>query len=375
MFNFDKGILFEKLSKINYNLIITTILIFAFGIVALYSADNGSWSPWAKKQLIYFISFMPVLFAIALININFWFKTSYFLYFCSLLSLVLVGIIGHRSMGATRWINLGFMRVQPAEIMQICIILAFAKYFHNKDLVDIKKNKTLIIPIIMMIIPVILVLKQPSLGTALLLIIITATIFFCSGVQIWKFILCLSLIFLSSPIIWKYGIKDYQKQRVLTFLNPTADPLKSGYNITQSKIAIGSGGLNGKGFLNGTQGQLEFLPEKHTDFIFTIIAEEFGFLGVSMLIVLYTVLFCILIYMTIKNQNNFGRIIIIGVFTNLFFHFFINIGMITGILPIVGMPLPLLSYGGSITSSTLISLGFVLNADINRNAVLKSKSL
>lgn len=375
MFNFDKGILFEKLSKINYNLIITTILIFAFGIVALYSADNGSWSPWAKKQLIYFISFMPVLFVIALININFWFKTSYFLYFCSLLSLILVGIIGHRSMGATRWINLGFMRVQPAEIMQICIILAFAKYFHNKDLVDIKKNKTLIIPIIMMIIPVILVLKQPSLGTALLLIIITATIFFCSGVQIWKFILCLSLIFLSSPIIWKYGIKDYQKQRVLTFLNPTADPLKSGYNITQSKIAIGSGGLNGKGFLNGTQGQLEFLPEKHTDFIFTIIAEEFGFLGVSMLIVLYTVLFCILIYMTIKNQNNFGRIIIIGVFTNLFFHFFINIGMITGILPIVGMPLPLLSYGGSITSSTLISLGFVLNADINRNAVLKSKSL
>lgn len=375
MFNFDKGILFEKLSKINYNLIITTILIFAFGIVALYSADNGSWSPWAKKQLIYFISFMPVLFVIALININFWFKTSYFLYFCSLLSLILVGIIGHRSMGATRWINLGFMRVQPAEIMQICIILAFAKYFHNKDLVDIKKNKTLIIPIIMMIIPVILVLKQPSLGTALLLIIITATIFFCSGVQIWKFILCLSLIFLSSPIIWKYGIKDYQKQRVLTFLNPTADPLKSGYNITQSKIAIGSGGLNGKGFLNGTQGQLEFLPEKHTDFIFTIIAEEFGFLGVSMLIVLYAVLFCILIYMTIKNQNNFGRIIIIGVFTNLFFHFFINIGMITGILPIVGMPLPLLSYGGSITSSTLISLGFVLNADINRNAVLKSKSL
>lgn len=375
MFNFDKGILFEKLSKINYNLIITTILIFAFGIVALYSADNGSWSPWAKKQLIYFISFMPVLFIIALININFWFKTSYFLYFCSLLSLILVGIIGHRSMGATRWINLGFMRVQPAEIMQICIILAFAKYFHNKDLVDIKKNKTLIIPIIMMIIPVILVLKQPSLGTALLLIIITATIFFCSGVQIWKFILCLSLIFLSSPIIWKYGIKDYQKQRVLTFLNPTADPLKSGYNITQSKIAIGSGGLNGKGFLNGTQGQLEFLPEKHTDFIFTIIAEEFGFLGVSMLIVLYAVLFCILIYMTIKNQNNFGRIIIIGVFTNLFFHFFINIGMITGILPIVGMPLPLLSYGGSITSSTLISLGFVLNADINRNAILKSKSL
>lgn len=375
MFDFDKNILFEKLGKINYNLIITTILIFVFGMVALYSADNGGWLPWAKKQLIYFIIFMPILFVITLIDINFWFKTSYFLYFCSLLSLILVGIIGHKSMGATRWINLGFMRVQPAEIMQICIILAFAKYFHNKNLLDIRKNKNLIMPIIMVIIPVILVLKQPSLGTALLLIIISTTIFFCSGIQVWKFALCLSLILLASPLIWKYGIKDYQKQRVLTFLNPTADPLKSGYNITQSKIAIGSGGLNGKGFLNGTQGQLEFLPEKHTDFIFTIIAEEFGFMGVSMLIILYIILFCTLIYMAIKNQNNFGRLIIAGVFTNLFFHFFINIGMITGILPIVGMPLPLLSYGGSITSSTLISLGFVLNVDINRNTILNDKKL
>ncbi len=375
MFNFDKNFLFERLGKVNYNLIITAILIFAFGIVALYSADNGSWLPWAKKQLIYFIMFMPALFVITLININFWFKTSYFLYICSLLSLILVGVIGHKSMGATRWINLGFMRVQPAEIMQICIILALAKYFHNKDLIEIKQNKTLIVPTIIMIIPTILVLKQPSLGTALLLIAITTTIFFCSGVQLWKFMLCLLLIVSTSPIIWKYGIKDYQKQRVLTFLNPTADPLKSGYNITQSKIAIGSGGLNGKGFLNGTQGQLEFLPEKHTDFIFTIIAEEFGFLGVLILVILYLVMFCILIYMVTKNQNNFGRIIIMGVFTNLFFHFFINIGMITGILPIVGMPLPLLSYGGSITSSTLISLGFVLNADINRNVVLKDKNI
>ena len=368
---FDKFTLIKKLGSVNYNLLFTIILIFFIGILALYSAGNGNLNPYASRQLIHFFAFIPAIFIIALININFWFNTSYLLYFGSLASLILVEIIGYKSMGATRWLNLGFMRIQPAEIMQIGIILGLAKYFQTKDLLEIKKNKTLIIPILMILMPVVLILKQPSLGTALLIIIISSTILFCVGVQIWKFILCASLILVSSPVIWKYGIKDYQKQRIMTFVNPSTDPLKSGYNITQSKIAIGSGGLNGKGFLNGTQGQLEFLPEKHTDFIFTIIAEEFGFFGVFITIVLYMVVFGILIYMVIKNQNTFGRVIIIGVFTNLFFHFFINIGMITGILPVVGMPLPLLSYGGSITVSTLISIGFILNADINRGNLIK----
>lgn len=371
----DKSIIFDKLKNINYNLLFVIILIFGFGIAGLYSTGGGSWQPWAEKQLIYFLTFIPVVFIIALISINFWFRVSYLIYFGGLFLLILVEIIGHKSMGATRWINLGFMRIQPAEIMQTCIIMALARYFFTKDLSEIKQNKTLIIPILIAIVPIILILKQPSLGTALLLMFIISTIMFCSGVQIWKFILCLCLAILVSPFVWKYGIKDYQKQRVMTFLNPSVDSLNSGYNITQSKIAIGSGGLNGKGFLNGTQGQLEFLPEKHTDFIFTVIAEEFGFFGVAIIIILYSILFGFLVYMITKNQNNFGRIIITGVFVNLFFHFFINIGMITGILPVVGMPLPLLSYGGSITVSTLISIGFVLNADINKNTIIKTKNV
>ena len=370
---FDKSIIFDRLKRINFNLIFLVFLIFGIGITMLYSAGGGNWQPWASKQLIYFICFFPITILIATIDINFWFKTSYLIYFFGLCLLIFVEIIGHKSMGATRWVRIGFINFQPSELMKICLILSLAKYFFVKDLDEIKENKNLIIPIMLFILPFVLILKQPNLGTALILMIITISIFFSSGVQIWKFALCIVLVLLSSPIVWKFGIKDYQKQRIMTFLNPTADPLKSGYNIAQSKIAIGSGGLSGKGFLNGTQGQLEFLPEKQTDFIFTIFAEEFGFIGTIFLIFLYLCLFGILFFMCTKSNNNFCRIIIIGIFINLFSHFFINIGMIIGLLPVVGTPLPLMSYGGSITVSTLISLGFVLNADINRNIQIKNR--
>lgn len=366
-----KTIIFEKLQKLNWNLVLIFCLLFFCGITMLYSAGGGNMDPWAKKQLIYFLVFFPSVFGIALININFWFKTSYLIYFGGVFLLLLVEIIGHKSMGATRWINFGFFRLQPSETMKIALIVGLAKYFFRRDLSEIRQTKYLIVPLIMFIIPFCLILNQPNLGTALILFFITGIIFFCSGVQIWKFVLCLVCALVVSPIIWKYGIKDYQKQRVMTFLHPDKDLLKSGYNIMQSKIAIGSGGIRGKGLLKGTQGQLEFLPEKQTDFIFTTLCEEFGFIGALSVIFLFCLIFGYLIYISTRCHHTYGRIIVLGILSNLFFHFFINIGMISGILPVVGTPLPLLSYGGSITATSLISLGFILNVDLHRTAIIK----
>jgi rod shape determining protein RodA len=245
------------------------------------------------------------------------------------------------------------------------------KYFYLYDIGDIQSTKKLIIPLAYFAVPLLLILKQPNLGTAIILTIITFGIFFLVGVQMWKFWSIFFVIVFLFPFIWYYGLKDYQRQRVLTFLSPEDDPLNSGYNIIQSKIAIGSGGLWGKGFLKGTQGQLEFLPEKHTDFIFTILCEEFGFVGCIMIMILYVVYFTFLVYVAVNCKHTFGRVVVGGILINMFCHFFINLGMISGILPVVGTPLPLLSYGGSVTITTLFSVGLVLNMDINRYKELK----
>ncbi|MDR1498865.1 MAG: rod shape-determining protein RodA [Rickettsiales bacterium] len=363
----SKNELLKKLLKVNKNLLVLVCLIFFCGLLLLYSASKGNIKPWALRQFVYFVLFLPVCIAISIINIQFWFRHSYIIYCCGLFLLILVEIVGYKSMGATRWINLGFMRIQPSEIMKVCFILAMARYFFQCGPSDPQKNMKLIKPLLLFLVPFILILKQPNLGTALILVAIMISILFLVGVQIWKFILCFTIGLCCIPVVWKYGLHDYQQRRVLIFLKPESDPLKSGYNITQSKIAIGSGGIWGRGFLDGTQGQLEFLPEKHTDFIFTILSEEFGFIGSLSVIIMYLILFIFLLYIITKCKHSYGKIIVGGIFTNLFCHFFINIGMVTGILPVVGTPLPLLSYGGSITASTLISIGFILNVDIHRD--------
>lgn len=370
--SFLKKIIFEKLLAINKNLLLLVCTIFFSGVLLLYSAENGEIKSLVLKQTIYFIIFLPICVAIAITDIQFWFKHSYAIYFLGLLLLILVEIIGYKSMGATRWINLGFIRIQPSEIMKLCFILAMAKYYFQQSSTNIKQMKNLIKPVLLFLPPFILILKQPNLGTALILAAIMVAILFLMGVQMWKFVFCFILLLLSIPIGWKYGLHDYQKQRILTFLNPEKDPLNTGYNITQSKIAIGSGGLWGKGLLEGTQTQLEFLPEKHTDFIFTILSEEFGFVGDLVIISLYLILFLYFTFIIIRCNHTYGKIIVSGIFVNLFCHFFINIGMVSGILPVVGTPLPLLSYGGSITVSTLISIGFVLNVDMNRSTEIRS---
>ncbi|MDR2778386.1 MAG: rod shape-determining protein RodA [Rickettsiales bacterium] len=357
----------EKLSRVDRGLLAVIFVIFFTGIAMLYSIGNGSMRPWALKQLMYFLLCLPLCFSIATIDINFWLRNAYSIYAIGLIMLIVVEIAGYRSMGATRWLNLGFVRIQPSEFMKICIILAMARYFFQTDLKNIRNNSTLLIPLLMVGIPCILILRQPNLGTALILATIGVSILFFVGVQIKKFILCFALVLMAVPLVWKFGLHDYQKQRILIFLDPESDPLNSGYNIAQSKIAIGSGGLWGKGFIKGTQGQLEFLPERHTDFIFTVFCEEFGFIGSISIVCLYIIMFSIFVYIIIRCNNTFGKIIVGGVFVNFFSHFFINIGMVTGILPVVGTPLILFSYGGSVTVSSMISIGFVLNIQVHLN--------
>ncbi|MDR1425561.1 MAG: rod shape-determining protein RodA [Rickettsiales bacterium] len=362
----------DKIPKINVNMILTVCTIFSFGVAMLYSVGNGSMRPWALRQIIHFIISFPLCLIIAVTDINFWFKNSYRIYAFGLILLVIVEISGYRSMGATRWLNLGFTKIQPSEFIKIFTILALARYFFQTDLKNIQENKTLLVPIMLILVPCGLILRQPNLGTALILMAVGVSIMFFVGVQVKKFFICLFLILLAAPVLWQFALRDYQKQRIMVFLDPDSDPLNSGYNIMQSKIAIGSGGFWGKGFIKGTQGQLEFLPERHTDFIFTVFCEEFGFMGGVLVIFLYLLLFSMFIHTIIRCNNTFGKTIVAGVLVNFFCHFFINIGMIIGLLPVVGTPLILFSYGGSVTVSSLISISFVLNVQIHSDREIKN---
>ncbi len=363
---------FDKLIKLNKNIIILIILIFTTSIFTLYSASGGSFSLWASKQFMYFLFFFPALFLISIININFWAKLAYPLYFSALILLIYVEFMGHTAMGATRWIRIAGISLQPSETMKIGLVLGLARYFSKKNIREIKEIKNSIIPLAMIFTPALLVLKQPDLGTAFILVAIGVGILFVVGVQWWKFTICALLCISSLPIAWKYVLHDYQKKRVEVFLNPESDPLGSGYNITQSKIAIGSGGFLGKGYLKGTQSHLSFLPEKQTDFIFTMFTEEIGFIGGFYLITLYLIIAFFVFWIAFKSKYTYGRIVASGMGFIIFFHVFVNIGMVMGILPVVGVPLPLMSYGGTITVSTLIAFGFILNADLYKNEEIKS---
>jgi len=363
--------IFEKLMALNKKFIYLILAIFVFGMFMLYSASGGNINPWALRQFIYFASFFPIMILIALIDIKVWFRFSYLIYLFALGLLVLVEIKGHTAMGATRWIRVGPFTVQPSELMKVCLVIGLAKYFYNREEWQIKKNKYLVIPMLMIFIPFALIIRQPDLGTALILAVMGITVLFAVGVQWWKFALSGILGLSGLPFLWKYFLHNYQKKRILTFFNPEADPLGSGYNITQSKIAIGSGGFFGKGYLKGTQGQLAFLPEKQTDFIFTMLTEELGFIGGAMVIILYSLLIGYALAIGVKCRHTYGRVIAVGIASMVFFHAFINIAMVMGMLPVVGAPLPLLSYGGTITMVSLVGFGFILNADLYKKTEIK----
>ncbi len=367
--------LINRLENLNW-LMISLIIMLAFtGFIMLYSAGGGSYRPWMIKQLIYFMIFFPIMIFIAIADIKIWFKYSYAIYIAGLILLLIVAISGHNAMGATRWFRIGAINIQPSEIMKICTVFALARYFYNVEVEDIGKIKIIAIPLLLIMMPAFLIFKQPDLGTSAILMIIGASVLFMAGVRAWKFISVGVIALIAIPFAWNFWLYDYQKQRVLTFLNPDKDPLGSGYNIIQSKIAIGSGGFFGKGYLNGTQGQLNFLPEKQTDFIFTMLAEEMGFVGSFILILIYLFIAILCYNIALKTKHQYGKLLVMGILNIFFIHMFINIGMVAGMMPVVGVPLPFISYGGTIMAAMMIGFGLILNVDLYKNAQLRNSGL
>lgn len=359
----------EKLYNISFSYVMFIVILAAIGIVMLYSAANGNWSPWAINQLIRFGMGFAVMIVLALTDIKLLLRYAYIFYFITLILLVVVEVAGHTGMGATRWINLGFIKLQPSEFMKIAMVLVLARYFHTSSLQSIESVRGIIPPLLMAIFPAFLIVLQPDLGTALMLIFTTAAMFFAVGVQIWKFVVVFIGGLVTIPFAWHF-LHDYQQNRVLTFLNPERDPLGAGYHIIQSKIALGSGGVSGKGFLKGSQSHLNFLPEKHTDFIFTMLSEEFGLVGAVLVVILNILILAYSYSFALKSTSYFGKLLAIGLATNYFMYVFINIAMVLGLLPVVGIPLPLISYGGTVMLSIMASFGIILCVHINRNVPL-----
>lgn len=362
----------ERFFNLNFIFIGIICLIAAIGCLTLYSAAGGKLSPWALNQGIRFCMGLGIMLVAALIPPEFYYKIATPFYIITLLLLVVVEVAGHTGMGAQRWINLGFFKLQPSELMKIAIVLELARYFSITPLENIRSFKGLIIPAIIVAAPVGLIMIQPDLGTSLMILFCAVALFYLAGVQWWKFAISGAAIAAATPILWHF-LHNYQKNRILTFLNPERDPQGAGYHIIQAKIALGSGGLWGKGYLSGTQSHLNFLPEKHTDFIFTMFSEEFGMMGGALILFLNLILISYGYWFAfrIHNANYFGKMVILGLNTNYFLYVFINIAMVIGLLPVVGVPLPLMSYGGTVIISVMASFGIMLSFYANRDRELK----
>ncbi|MBT3886444.1 MAG: rod shape-determining protein RodA [Rhodospirillaceae bacterium] len=360
----------RKLWQINWSFVLLIALIAGVGFAMLYSAADGQLDPWSSRQMARFGFGLVAMIVFALIDIRTWLRYAYFIYFASLVLLAAVEVTGSVGMGAQRWINLGFINVQPSEIVKITLILALARYFYASRVEDVERMTHLFVPAAMLAVPVFLVLRQPDLGTAILILVTGITIFFLAGVRAWIFV-ATGLAAISAIVpVWKFVLLDYQKQRLLTYLNPESDPLGAGYHVMQSKIALGSGGLFGKGFLSGTQSHLSFLPEKHTDFIFTMLAEEFGMAGGLGLVGLYLMVLVYGFFIAVRSRNHFGRLVGMGVVAAFFYNVFVNIAMVMGLLPVVGMPLPLVSYGGTAMVTLLFGFGLLLCVFVHRDVTI-----
>ena len=348
------------LPRINWFFVILLLLISSIGVALLYSIAGASWEPWALNQIIRILISLVVLILISLVNIGFWYKLANPLYLFSIFLIFLTFVLGKEVSGATRWIDLYFFSFQPAEITKIFVILALAKYFHSIKLQSYDIKQRIFFPLLILFIPVLLIFKQPDLGTALIIFFSGIIVLFLSGVQIKTFVLSGigSLILL--PIFWTF-LEDYQKSRFINFLDQQSNILGANYHITQSKIALGSGGFFGKGFLEGTQSHLNFIPELETDFIFSVLGEEFGFLGILFLFFLYFILICWTTKISLESKNYFSKIFGISFIASFFLVIFSNIGMVTGIIPVVGVPLPLCSYGGTAIVSNFIGFGIILS--------------
>ena len=356
------SIFFSKFLKLNFLIIACVIFLGFVGVASLYSAAGGYWDPWAQNHLIRLIFGIFLMLILAFLPHDIFFKLSVLSFIIGILSLILVKFIGTGNV--QRWITLGGINFQPSEAMKLALILILARYFDHISRIELYKLKTYVLPICLILLPGFLVISQPDLGTGLTIILLGLAILFFVGISIKFVILCFILLASSIPFIWNQ-LYDYQKDRILVFLNPEIDSLGSGYQIIQSKIAIGSGGFFGKGYLLGSQSRLNYLPEKHTDFIFTLISEEFGFLGSISIIFIFCVLIISIMKISFRVNSLFSKIVTFGIGFLLFLYLSLNIGMVCGLLPVVGAPLPLISYGGTSLLTVLIGLGIVLSTSIH----------
>tara|TARA_Y100001970_G_C14253781_1_gene873655 strand:+ start:3260 stop:4390 length:1131 start_codon:yes stop_codon:yes gene_type:complete len=353
----------DKLKVLDYFLIIIVILIGAISVFAIYSTESGEFLYYTKNHLIRLVTFFLMFLFLSFIRITFWYQNAYIFYLICLFFLIIVLFFGITASGSQRWVNLYFLNLQPSELMKIAVIVCFARYYHRVQTTDIQNYKFLFIPLILLIIPCYLVIRQPDLGTAILIAGSGILIIWLAGLNLKYFVYSGLLLLVSLPFVISI-LKPYQKSRILTFFNPDRDPLGAGYQIIQSKIAIGSGGFFGKGFLKGTQSYLEFLPEKHTDFIFTLFSEEFGFLGSIILLFLYILLIYRVISIGFFVRSFFAKLYCFGFASAIFLYVFVNISMVLGLLPIVGAPLPIMSYGGSSMLSIMLGLSIVMSCKI-----------
>ena len=362
----------RKILYMNWPLVLLVTAVASVGFLMLYSIAGGNLDTWARPQMERFGVGMVLMFFVAMVPIWFWRSMSGVAYVVAFLLLLVVEFFGVVGMGAQRWIDLGFIRLQPSEMMKFTLVMLLAVYYDWLDPKLVSRPLYVFLPLLMILTPTVLVLMQPNLGTSLMLILAGGTVMFAAGVSLWYFGAVIAIgvsavvgVFTLRGTPWQF-LHDYQYRRIDTFLDPAADPLGAGYNIIQAKIALGSGGWSGKGFMQGTQSRLNFLPEKHTDFIFTTLAEEFGFIGAFSLLGLYALIIGFCLVAAFQNRDRFSALLIVGVAANFFFYIAVNLSMVMGMAPVVGVPLPLLSYGGSAMMVLLVGFGLVQSAHVHR---------
>jgi len=360
---------FSKFKNFDY-ILLTCILFLGFiSLATMYSTDGGKVLFHTKSHFIKLVTFTAMMLIFSLINIKFWFTVGYLIYLAVIGLLVWTYLFGIQSSGSQRWIDLYFINLQPSELMKICIILCLAKYFHRMKLENVNSIYTILTSLIIILLPMGLVIVQPDLGTSLLIAISGIAVLWFAGINHKYFIYTMLGFLISLPFIISF-LKPYQKLRVLTFLNPDRDPLGAGYQIIQSKIAVGSGGIFGKGFLKGTQSYLEFLPEKHTDFIFTLFSEEFGFVGSAILLLIYAIIIYRVLAIGSNSRSYFAKIFCYSFGVAIFVYIAINMSMVLGLLPIVGSPLPIMSYGGSSMLATMLGFGIVMSSRVHNQQAI-----
>ena len=360
----------DKIFAFDFTLAFSVLLLGIISLFAMYSSERGNFSYHTQSHLYRFSVFFLLFIIISFFRVEFWFKSAYLFYFIVLILLFAVDSFGIMASGSKRWINLYFINLQPSELMKISLIVFLARYYYKIPSQSISDLKYIFVPFISLLLPVFLVIKQPDLGTSVLLAVTGLIVIWLSGFRI-KYFLYSSLVFICLVPVAISFLKPYQKARILTFINPERDPLGAGYQIIQSKIAVGSGGIFGKGFLQGSQSYLDYLPEKHTDFIFTLFSEEFGFIGSLLLLIIYALIIYRITVVANQSKNNFARIFCYGFAAAFFVYVAVNMAMVLGLLPIVGAPLPIMSYGGSSMLSVMIGLGIVMSCKIHNQEEIK----